>query len=347
MPCSPGSDPLAIGGVFALAAPGAGFGPSLWDHWCGQATRVLCFRNARSAFAHLLRARAVPRVWLPAYCCADLAQAAGTCGTPIRFYGGSETLCPDTAALDAALRPGDLVLGLNHFGRPNAALRPLAAARTDVTWVEDCAQAADTATTPWARLRLYSPRKLLGVADGGLLIDDTDSLPRPRQRPAASARLRHAGLLRRHNEAENARWYAAFHRAEARMDVSDHAIDAQTLQVLRTTALASLATSRRQNYARLHAALADLALWPEPAPDWVPLGFPIRVPDAAALGAELARHRIFAPRHWATLATESPPAIEAALSQQLLTLPCDQRYGPRDMDRLIATVQRCAQWGAK
>lgn len=348
MSCSPGPEAQAIGGVFAAAAPGAGPesrreppGSDLWAHWGAGAAAVLAFCNARSALAHLLRSLAPPRVWLPAYCCADLAQAARATGTPMRFYPGSETLAPDTHALDAALRPGDLVLALHAFGRPAAALVTLAAARSDVTWVEDCAQAADIATPHWAPFRLYSPRKLLGVADGGLLVDRDGALPAPRLAPAASARLHHAGLLRRRHEADNAGWYAAFRRAEAAMGVSDRAMSARSLAQLAATPLAPMATARRRNYARLHAGLSDLALWPEAAPAWAPLGFPVRVAEAATLGAALARQRIFAPRHWALLATDTPPPIEAALSRQLLTLPCDQRYGTADMERVIAAVRDC------
>ncbi|MFW2542761.1 hypothetical protein ACN2XU_08975 [Primorskyibacter sp. 2E107] len=337
MPRSPATDPHAIGGVFAIGAPGAPVPGNLWELWTDAAAQALTFVNARSGFAHILQCLAPRRIWLPAYCCADMAEATRA---PL-IYGGDDTLTPDVDALDEALRPGDLVLGLNHFGRPNANLAALARSRPDVTWVEDCAQAADTGATPWADLRLFSPRKLLAVPDGGILVDARGLLPAPRQRPAATARLRHAGLMRAADpqDRNNAAWYAAFQRAEAAMTVSDHAMSAHTRNILQGTRADALIAARRANYARLHAHLSDLALWPDPAPKWTPLGFPIRVPDAAALGAGLARERIFAPRHWPRLVTNNPPPSEAMLQKQLLTLPCDQRYGAADMDRIAAAVR--------
>ncbi|MFZ7092568.1 hypothetical protein [Primorskyibacter sp. 2E233] len=278
---------------------------------------------------------------MPAYCCADMAQGAGP---NVRFYGSDAQLCPDTESLSAKVQPGDLVLGVNHFGRPAEALRRVAQSRPDVTWVEDCAQCVDTAAPAWAPLRIFSPRKVMCAADGGVLIDHDGRLPVPAQSPAASARLRHAGLLRSRDplDQNNALWYAAFQRAEAAMDVSNHEMSARSQRLLQATPLSALSDARRRNYSHLHQSLGAIALWSDPAPDWTPLGFPIRVKDAAALGAALARHRIFAPRHWAKLATGTPPAIEAQLSRQLLTLSCDQRYDLRDMDRLIAAVQDCA-----
>lgn len=345
MPILPGSEPPpTIGGVFAVddlppAGTGANTGPSLWDHWTAGARQVLSFRNARSAFAHIVTQLVPLRVWLPAYCCTELRQGAGT---QIRFYDCDADLCPNIDALSAALRPRDLVLGVNYFGRPAEVLRPLAQNRPDVIWVEDCAQSVDSAAPPWAPLRIYSPRKVLGVGDGGVLVDQEAWLPPPCQRPAASSTLYHAGLLRRQDTADqrNALWFAAFQRAEAMMDVSDRAMSRHSTQMLHRTPLAAVSANRRRNYARLHAGLSALALWPDPTPDWTPLGFPIRVADAATLSDVLACLRIFAPRHWVQLACNTPHAAEAALSRQLLTLPCDQRYGPADMDRLIAAVMQ-------
>ncbi|MEP2151692.1 MAG: hypothetical protein ABJI43_15415 [Roseobacter sp.] len=314
---------------------------SLWEKWCAGADGVLTFQNARSAFAHILRHVAPRRVWLPAYCCSDLTEAANFSAAPLQFYHSDAGLMPDTAALSEVLCPGDLVLGINHFGRPAEALRPLAAHRKDVTWVEDCAQSVSTAAAPWAPFRIYSPRKLLGVPDGGLLIDSGGRLPFPVQRPASSATLRHAGLMRQrdYGDLENARWYAAFQRAEAQMGVSDLAMSTQTARILRTTSIATLAAVRRQNYAHLHAALAPWALWPDPAPTWVPLGFPLRVQDAGAICAALAEHRIFAPRHWRDLGSDEPCIAEMALMRELVTLPCDQRYDLADMDRIIDVLR--------
>ncbi len=337
MPCSAVPE-RAIGGVFEAQPAGAPVSGSLWATMTAGAASVLTFHNARSAFAHVLRSLAPRRVFLPAYCCTDLRAAVAAVSQAPVFYHSDVDLCPDIGALERALRPGDLVLGINHFGRPAQDLAALARARSDVIWVEDCAQSL--AGSGWADLRIFSPRKWLGVADGGVLIDTQGTLSHPSQRPAASAALRHAGLLRRHDQADrdNARWFAAFRRTEARMQVSDYAMSADTLHILQATAFAPLANARRANYAQLYAALGDSALWSDPAPEWVPLGFALRCADAGALAARLARHRIFAPRHWQTLASDAPSQTERMLSGSLLTLPCDQRYGSRDMDRVIAAV---------
>jgi dTDP-4-amino-4,6-dideoxygalactose transaminase len=94
---------------------------------------------------------------------------------------------------------------------------------------------------------------------------------------------------------------------------------------------------RRANWRVLAEALSPVALWPEASdPDFVPLAFPVRTPDAAETVRRMAEAGVFCARHWAELpcpAGRSPTA--EALSRTLLSLPCDQRYGPADMRRII------------
>ena len=332
----------AIGGVFASCDVSEPVEDSLWARWTKGAAAAYGFRNARSALWYILDQKRPRTFWLPAYCCPEVASAAQAAKVSVAFYRLGPDLQPDLGDLAPHLEAGDVVLGVNHFGRPAEALRPLAAARRDVTWIEDCAQAMDTAVPPWAPLRLFSPRKLAGVPDGGLLVDEEGQLAPPGLRRRSDARLRHAGLLRRRDvgDRDNARWFDAFRKAEAAMTVEAVAMSPVTVKGLKGTAAEPALRARRYNYEVLRRELGALAFFPEPRPDWVPMGYVIRVEDAAAVGAQLAANRIFAPRHWARLAMSEPPALERSLSRQLLTLPCDQRYGEADMMRIVRTVRK-------
>ncbi|WP_136442093.1 hypothetical protein [Pacificoceanicola onchidii] len=328
----------AIGGVFEAAQSGRSVPESLWDLWTAGAAQVLTFSNARSAFAHVIAGFGPRRVWVPAYMCRDMAEAA----PKALFYHVDDTFSPDVQVLDASLRPGDLLLGFNPFGRPNEVFRKLVQSHPDVIFVEDNAQALHTASHPWGHVQIYSPRKLLGVPDGGLLVDRAGLLPVPKQRPASTARLRRAGLMRARDplDRENERWYQAFREAEASMTISDQGMSATTKRVLASSAWRNIAETRRANYARLHSRLADLAFLPDRKPAWVPLGFPIRVRDAAELARDLAVYRVFAPRHWPELAGPNLATSERAMHHQMLTLPCDQRYTEEDMDRVSRVLRK-------
>lgn len=113
-----GHDPL--GGFFGLDLPESRGG--LVRHWGAQ--HGLGWFNATSALAALIRTLDPPAVWFPAFLCPELAEAAPEARR--RFYPLDKALAPDMSAL-GDLAQGDLVLGVNYFGRdpgPHGALSP-------------------------------------------------------------------------------------------------------------------------------------------------------------------------------------------------------------------------------
>lgn len=338
----------AIGGVFALAdlaGPRAEVGHSIWDAWV-DGGKAHSFRNARSALRHVLTSLRPPRLWLPAYACAEIAQAALGLSVELAYFPIDSRLEPEVSFLRKALSPGDAVLAINYFGRPiGPDPRRLVSDRPDVVWIEDCAQSLDTGVPPFSGLRLFSPRKLLGVPDGGILVDKEGRLPPPDLKAGSVARFAYPSLLRKHDidDSNNTVWYAAFHRAETAMTVSTDAMSRVTREVLDRASLAKLAARRVRNFAALAEDLSPYAVFDDRSPNWAPLGFPILVSDPGALVATLAKDCIFAPRHWRALAMPTPPREACSLSRHMVTLPCDHRYDDKDMSRLVRAVRDILQ----
>jgi len=327
-----------VGGFFAQHMPdGAAPGKSLLERWT-QNCRYAAFVNARSAFAALV-AQAAPRhVWLPAYMCADLLAPAWK--PRARFYRVGANLEEDVAGLARDTAAGDLVLAVDYFGRPvSEAFVAFTRTRQDLMFVEDRAQALDPGGKSWASWRLYSPRKLLGVADGGILTagGDEQSLPQCTQEPD-SRRLWTAPRLRHedHEEADNVTWYAAHREKEARMAACNECATALTIQILSATSLAPLAERRRHNWTILHEHLGPWLAFDCPAPS-VPFGYVIGLPAGTRDSVLRALHasRIFAGVQWAKLASpRSDFEEEHGLAERLITLPCDHRYEETIMHRL-------------
>lgn len=319
-----------IGSVLPFPAADAAPGQDLWSLWTGGWEYASAFASARSALAALLEDRAVARLWLPDYLC--LAAASAAQGREVIWYGIDETLTPDLAALEAGLRPGDAVLGVDYFGRsPPKAFVDLAPTRPAVLWIEDRAQALAPDAPPWGQVLLYSPRKWVGVGDGGLMVSNaplpapTDvDLPEPQAR-AQMARLSDPDGL------DPDAWYPAFQAQEAAFRVDRRPMGALSRARLAQVAAAPIAAARRANWRVLAERLGHRALWPDLAPDFVPLAFPVRTPDAGVASRRMAQAGIFCARHWADL---PGPAGASALSGALLSLPCDQRYGAADMHRV-------------
>lgn len=331
----------AIGSVlpFPLAEVGGPEAESIWATWTGPFRRHAAFGSARAALHALLRHEGVRRLWLPAYICAETASAAPD-GCEVAYYDGGPT------GPVAGLHPidGDAVLGVDYFGRTAATdLRAMARTTPGVLWIEDRAQALAPGTSAWGDVVLYSPRKLIGVPDGGLLVADRP-LP-PSSEPVSDPSAWSAALARFDDPdgRRPQRWGPAFRAREAAFSPKSDGMQLLTRELLRRIAIPPLIARRKANYAHLLALLPEFALWPEAPADFAALAFPVRVAAAAEVVAAMAAARIFCARHWAELPSPLAAFPDAhALAAQAVSLPCDHRYDGDDMLRIAAALRACA-----
>jgi hypothetical protein len=331
----------AIGSVLPLPETGEPMAGSLWGSWTAGRP-VAAFQTARGALSALLAARGVRRLWLPAYVCDAVAQAAAFAGTEVCWYGVDASLDPDLGRLSEGLLARDAALVVAYFGRsPSKALRALAQARSDVLWIEDRAQALSPDGPSWAQAELYSPRKLIGVPDGGLLVGQSVPPAEPAPPVNDTAQRGRAGDP---DGLAPGGWYPAFQAQEAALDARPLSMSALTRDLLARIDPAPLAARRRANYAALARALPQLALWPEIEPAFAPLVFPVRVKDRDGVVARMAAERIFCPHHWPDLPSPAAqfPAVHA-LNAQLLSMPCDHRYDAADMFRAAERLRALAE----
>ncbi|MBB5019495.1 hypothetical protein HNQ59_002797 [Chitinivorax tropicus] len=327
-----------IGGFFELELPPRQPG-NLLEYWQAEPSDCRWYGNARSALMQLLQTRQIRRTWLPAYLCDAVIDAALESGCRILFYPVDHHLQPDSAWLSSRLDSGDAVLAVDYFGRPpNAAFLSLVNSRPDIDWIEDRAHAIDTGMAPWGTWQLFSPRKLAGVPDGGLLIGPQLScLPATQGVPHlhASAWMRREDCTG-HRHAE---WVARHQQDEASMDIGPRPVSKLTQHMLACMPASPLLIARKQNYARYQVALPYMSFLGD-VQSYAPFGFVVRTQHADDLWRHLIDQRIFAQRHWRDISApvEQFP-VAHQLSNELLTLPCDHRLTNADVDRVIAAVQ--------
>jgi dTDP-4-amino-4,6-dideoxygalactose transaminase len=337
----------ALGSVMPLPEPPrrSDASASLWALWTGGAVSVGAYGCARAALKALLALRGVSRVWLPAYACRALAEGAADCEREWIDVGFDLEL--DCAAIGRCLKTGDAVVAIDYFGRPPGGDFPaLVRSRSDVLWIEDRAQAMHTGAPAWGDVALYSPRKLIGVGDGGLLVGK-GPFPAPFGGPppppdAQRARATDPDGLRPEG------WFPAFQAQERAFDATCGRMSPLTRRLLEQVAAAPQIAARQANARRLADALPDLALWPAERFDFAPMAFPIRAADRDRIAAAMAEAAIFCARHWSELPSD-PSAFPTPhrLAGELLSLPCDQRYGAADMDRIVEALRRCGARGVR
>ena len=336
--CTEATEMHAIGGFFPLRISTiATSAASVLSQWKGDSTGSWALHNARSALHALWQQTRPRRIWMPAYVCCDVASAVPA-SIEVLYYPLDDQLSPRSEVLSERIHDGDHVLAVDYFGRPaTVGFISLVNANPKVGWIQDCAHALDGAVNAWGDWLLYSPRKLFGAPDGGILVARRKPLPTITTSAPTDFSFALPSLARFDDieETDNKRWYKDYVRAEAAMTIGTQRISRLSLVVLEGSDAQADSVTRRQNYQLLHRRLRQWAFFPEPEVSYAPSGFPVRVKSAATLSRRLSDFRIFAARHWQVLPSDRQAFPEEhRLADELLTLPCDYRYGEREMQRV-------------
>ncbi|PYQ50948.1 MAG: hypothetical protein DMF78_14385 [Acidobacteria bacterium] len=329
-----GLEPLPSDGVRSAGTPPFARGPALWTVNGRSAIRVLC---------GALRPR---QVWVPSYLC-DAVLLGLTDPASARFYEVTAELAVSGHAWLDEVRADDLVVLIDYFGFP-APVDVAAAARSRGACVlEDAAQALLTEGVGRAAdFVVFSPRKFVGVPDGGLAVQTgTRPLPAVALAPPPAAWWRGAlaaAQSRRdfdHGGADRG-WFPAFQAAERDAPAGAYAASELTRSLLGTAIdWSAVAERRRANWEVLAAALGEIAVFPVLTAGVVPVGFPVRVSRRDEVREMLFANEIYPPVHW-PLADVVPERFIGShhLAAEIMTLPCDQRYDAAQMERMAMLV---------
>lgn len=313
----------------------------------------LLFVNARSAIHTLIHGIEARAVWLPTFLCESLIQATSVASRR-RFYGVDEQLQILNQDWIDDIVSGDLVILVRFFGLPLDNQLVDALQRRGARVLEDASQVFPTLDDSAADFVVYSPRKFVGVPDGGILrCRDrrhpfrTTLAPPPVdwwcQARAASERRREFDESDEANPTLRENWFRLFRESESHSPCGPFAMSDLSRYILETALSPSDIQRRRSdNFRFLADALGDWGLVRRLPPEAAPIGYPIVTDHRESLRAALCEEEIFAPVHWPT-----PKAVPdqfqhcRRLAARILTLPCDQRLEACDLERVVEVVKRC------
>lgn len=286
---------------------------------------------------------------MPSYLCGVMTAALGCRDAEVRFFGVSHNLTVPSLDWTEEVGVGDVVVFIDYFGFPTDSTAVARVKERGAWVVEDAAQAllSESAGT-LGDFVLYSPRKWLGVPDGGILkINGATELPGINLEPPPSSwwldSLR-ARLLRREFDLHGGEreWFELFQKCEREGPSCPHSMSQLTQTLLRHCFdYEAIAQSRIDNYLFLSEEIDDLAVFPQLAAGVVPLGFPIVVSERDRVLKALFEHDIYPPVHWSIEGVVPKEFSEShRLAAAIMTLPCDQRYGRSDMKRVVTAVRQ-------
>lgn len=344
-----GREELIMGGMFGLEeAPRCSTLPAF------PGPEALAMVNARSCIRLLVETLRPRCVWLPSYLSPSLLEAVDPRRFTVRYYEMTGDLAIASADWVDAVIAGDLVIFIDYFGFPCDDSRFRCLRERGVLVLRDASQALlSNRPRQQTDFVVFSPRKLLGVVDGGVLVapgapEKLDEVREvPLESPPAGWWLTalNAAILRREFDRHGGdrRWFDLFQEAERTQPLGAFRMSELSMTLLRHGFdYDDIARRRRENYEGLLDRLEEIALFPELPPSVVPLGFPVRLENRAEVRRALFDHEIYPPVHWSLPAGVPRRFADShRLAEQILTLPCDQRYDVDGMDsmaRLVRTV---------
>jgi len=318
--------PEAIGGYFELELRQ---GYSLYPHALG-------FNSARSALKALLSANGTLTLHLPHYICHAVPDAAQSVGAGLRRYALDPHLELTTLpTLDA----NEQLLYVNYFGLKDSYICNVLAPHYGERLIIDNSQGLFSPALAGIPT-IYSPRKFVGVPDGGWLLN----APAGDWALPASQSSSHFDALLGRLEAAPEQHYAQFQRVETALAGAPvAAMSNSTRRVLDSLDYPSIMARRQSNLSVLaHALETHNRLDIVPTAPTAALCYPLLLSDCAhvrAIREQLLSERIFVPCYWQEVvnALHSPP-MERQLATCLLPLPIDQRYDAKHMARLAERI---------
>lgn len=292
---------------------------------------LIAVNNGRNALVYLLRARNIKKLYIPRFLCDSVSGVCQREGCLIEFYAIGPDFLPK---FDRLLGKGEWLYIVNYYGQiSNVQVQEMKARWGNIifdnvqAFFQRPVEAVDT---------IYSCRKFFGVPDGGYVAANV-ALTEKLDTDISKDRMKH--VLGRYEDVAS-----EYHRD---FKANDHsfvqlplrAMSALTHNLLRAVDYDRAREKRNENYAALAAVLDSCNKLNIKMPDG-PYCYPLYCKNGMAIKNRLAAEKIYVPTLWPNVLSMEG-TLEQDYAENILPLPCDQRYDLEDMARVIALMQEC------
>lgn len=314
----------SIGGYFSLELPHNTFG-ELYPY-------ALCLNAGRYCLEYILRARRYRKVYIPYYTCEAVLQPIKALGLDYEFYHIDKDF-----HIVGNIKVGreEALLYTNYFGL-------MESYANEVAYEYSPNVIIDNTQAFFSKPREHTDtfntcRKFFGVADGAYLFTDA-RLDMDIPQDHSTARMK-AVLDRLDKSPEEA--FQEYHESEASLDDSGmRRMSKLTQSIMDSIDYNDVANRRLRNYHMLDKDLADsnemhFAL----NYGTIPMVYPYYC-HKKGLRQHLINKKVYVAKYWNNVIDwAGKDSLEADLTEHLIPLPIDQRYGKEEMEYIINIVK--------
>jgi len=313
-----------------------GFFPLEFRNGISLHPNAINLNSGRNALRFALEATKPERLYLPAFTCGSVVKAVEASGTQYVFYHVNSRLEVDEPP---NLGREEMFLYINYFGLKSQFVAHLFALYRQGLIVDNSMSLFDPplreATT------IYSPRKFVGVPDGGYLFGPNyveTTIPKPEKLPVDSI----TPLVRRHDSPKDWENYQSFRRSQdAFVNLPIAGMSEITARILGALDYESIARTRQRNFWALHSELGatnEFSISLDALRDSVPMVYPYKTPNSVAIRSELINREIFVATYWKKALLNASP-VERELIESVIPLPIDQRMDLEDVLHLVNQIR--------
>ena len=292
--------------------------------------KALALSSGRACLSYLIEQRKIRKIALPDFNCDIVEAVCRAHEVKIRFYPVGADLRPKTLQTEE----DEWFYLVNFYGQLSADELQRVAARVPRLIVDNAQAYFDLPLK--AVDTLYTCRKFLGVPDGGFLYTEAPE----KTLPADESRERMGFVLGRF-ERPAGEYFAAAAQNNDDLSIEPKSMSELTKNLLHAVDYDRVKTKRTENFRLLHEGLGSVNCLNLRVTEGA-YAYPLMLPEGQKIRKKLIEQKIFVPMLWPNVPEQQPADSEACkLAEQVLPLPCDQRYGAEEMAFIIKAVRDC------
>lgn len=286
----------------------------------------------RTAFLWLLEGREIKKVFLPYFLCESVFEVCRKQGTDIEFYYLNDRLEP--VIPDRKMEDGEYLYLVNYYGQLTEE-KIILYKKKYGNIILDHTQAFFQRPLKGIDT-IYSCRKFLGVGDGAYLSTDAD-LDMDKPVDYSMEHMEH--VLGRYEYDAGTYYQKMLDVASGFGDMQIKKMSRLTRNLLRMIDYDKIKRKREENYLFLAEMLHSESPFNTVIPSG-PFAYPFYHENGLELRKWLALKKIFVPINWKNVLRDlTPDKLEYQWSENILPLPCDQRYGREEMEYIAASIR--------
>lgn len=286
--------------------------------------------NARCALLYIIKAKQYKKVYLPYFLCDSVRLVLERERIPFEEYRIDKSFLP---LLDIRTNPEEVVYIVNFYGLFNEE-KLINLKNKYGNIVVDNSQAFFAKPVKGIDT-LYSCRKFFGVPDGGYAYTDAE-VKEDIPVDVSMGRMKH--ILGRFEGSSASDYYDDFNNNdESFKEIELRRMSKLTHNILGAIDYQKVKRRREENFMYLSKALGENNLLKISCPPG-PYAYPFYIQNGMTIKKQLAKRKIFVATLWPNV-LDTGLDVEMEFTENILPLPCDQRYSEEDMYRVAAAIK--------